>query len=100
MDFNIFGVPMVGSDICGFFDNTTETLCARWIEVGAFYPFSRAHNAIGFADQELYIWPVVTEAAQKALAMRYRLLPYMYTLLYDAHIDGSTVARPLFFNFP
>lgn len=100
MDFNIFGVPMIGADICGFIDDTTEELCARWIEVGAFYPFSRDHNALGAAPQELYLWESVTAAAKNALGMRYQLLPYMYTLFYRAHTAGDMVVQALWVNFP
>ncbi len=100
MDFNLFGVPMIGADICGFNGDTTEELCARWIEVGAFYPFSRDHNTIGAVPQELYRWNSVSEAGKKALTMRYQMLPYLYTLFYQAHSTGSTVVRALWANFP
>jgi len=100
MDFNIMGVPMIGADICGFIFDTTEELCARWIEVGAFYPFSRNHNTLGAAPQELYLWDTVSTAAKNALAMRYQLLPYLYTLFYQSNALGATVARPLWMNFP
>ncbi|RWS13457.1 lysosomal alpha-glucosidase-like protein, partial [Dinothrombium tinctorium] len=84
-------------------DDTTSELCARWMAVGAFYPFSRNHNSLNAKDQDPAspnFGPEVVQASRYALNLRYKLIPYFYTLFYRAHAFGETVIRPLFFTFP
>uniref|UniRef100_A0A0N5AG59 P-type domain-containing protein n=1 Tax=Syphacia muris TaxID=451379 RepID=A0A0N5AG59_9BILA len=99
-EFNLFGMTYVGSDICGFFGNTTEELCLRWHQMGAFHTYSRNHNQEGMILQDPGIWPSVARAAKESLLFKYNYLPYLYTLMYEASINGGTVIRPLFFEFP
>ncbi|XP_019398330.1 PREDICTED: lysosomal alpha-glucosidase [Crocodylus porosus] len=99
--FNLYGVPLVGADICGFTGDTSEELCVRWTQLGAFYPFMRNHNDHGSQPQEPYTFsPAAQKAMRKTLLLRYTLLPYLYTLFHKAHVAGETVARPLFLEFP
>ncbi|MFZ0791694.1 MAG: TIM-barrel domain-containing protein, partial [Chromatiaceae bacterium] len=95
------GSPQVGVDIGGFFDNCVGELFARWIELGTFYPFMRNHSACGSRAQEPWTFgSEVERVARRAIELRYRLLPYLYTMAHRAHRTGEPLLRPLLYDFP
>ena len=72
---------MVGSDICGFFGNTTEELCSRWIQIGAVLPFARSHNHESSLAQEFdQMGPTLLKTAKVSLKLRYSILKYYYSI--------------------
>ncbi|UCH29878.1 MAG: DUF5110 domain-containing protein [Myxococcales bacterium] len=100
LNLGLSGQPYSGPDIGGFAGTPSPELFARWIGVGAFLPFCRTHNSLK-GDQEPWSFgPAVEEISKTALARRYRLLPYLYTLFREAATTGLPVARPLFFADP
>lgn len=100
LQFQLFQIPMVGADACGFVGNSDEELCNRWMQLAAFTPFFRNHNIRGAIPQEPYRWDSVAHASRTAISVRYSLLPYWYTLFANASLYGTPPVRALFFEFP
>jgi alpha-glucosidase len=101
LNLSLSGVPFCGSDIGGFFLSCTPELYARWIQLGALYPFARTHTVWFSRRQEPWSFGRRTEhIARRALELRMRLLPYLYGLFHEAEQSGAPVWRPLFYEFP
>jgi len=103
-NFQIFGAPFVGADICGFMDDTNEELCARWTQLGALYPFARNHHEDRTRNQEPWTFdesnPIsVLNTTRIALKTRYSILKWYYSLFIATRGQGS-IFRPLMFEFP
>jgi len=96
---NLFGIPMIGADICGFDLNTTETLCSQWYQMGSLYPFSRAHAHIeSYRKEPFAMGDLLYETTLKSLQFRYSILKYYYSL-FMLNEGRGTIFRPLFFEF-
>lgn len=101
LNIGLSGVPFVGTDIGGFCEDGEPELLARWAQVGAFTPFCRNHSAIDSIAQEPWAFGAETERVyRRAMELRYRLLPTLYTLFEEASRTGSPVMRPLLWEFP
>jgi len=101
LGLSISGVSFCGADIGGFAGDATPELFARWMQVGALQPFARTHSWWRGRRQESWRFGRRVEAiARRALALRMRLLPYLYSLVHEAERSGAPVWRPLFHEFP
>ena len=103
--FMIYGITMTGDDICGFFDNGNGTLCNRWYNLGAFYPFSRNHNFNLAIDH--YPWSFNNGTNEtlinikNAINYRYMILRYIYSHLFSSSLNEKVgFFNPVFFSFP
>ena len=109
LNFSLAGVPYWTTDIGGYWghpdrlDWTTSAnneLFTRWFQYGAFCPIFRIH---GGGSRELYgnSWSATTKAnLLKIDNLRYRLMPYIYSLAWKVTNDGYTMMRHLVFDYP
>lgn len=101
LNLGLSGVPFTGPDTGGFTGGPTPELFARWMQVSAFLPFYRVHSMIKSPNQEPWAFgPEVEAIARKYLELRYRLLPYLYTAVWQATQTGIPIVRALSFMYP
>jgi len=94
------GVPFTGMDIGGFTGNPSQSLYARWIQVGAFNPYFRNHTAVNTKASEPWTYgEEVLEIARNYISLRYKLLPYLYSTFYEATQNGHPVMRSLAIDY-
>ncbi len=113
LSMSISGNPNNGHDIGGFFgypgfnDPPSPELYARWMQAGVFSPFCRQHHD-GWGNYDPnrpYTEPwrfgtTVENICRDYIGLRYRLMPYLYTLFHNAHTSGEPVQRPTLYEFP
>ncbi|MFX1475562.1 MAG: TIM-barrel domain-containing protein, partial [Promethearchaeota archaeon] len=101
LNLGMAGIPFVGADVGGFFNDCTPELFARWIQLAVFTPFCRNHTYKDTVDQEPWAFTAEVETISRHfIEWRYRLLPYLYDLFHDASITGTPIIRPLILEYP
>lgn len=98
INMGVSGIPYAGLDASGFDANTSPYLYMRWMQVGAFAPLFRGKALLNEHDAEPWAFgDEAEETARNHIKLRYRLLPYTYSLMYNATQTGMPVARAMAF---
>jgi alpha-glucosidase len=94
------GIAFAGYDVGGFVGDAGTTLFARWITIGALSPFFRGHTMINSRDSEPWSYgEEVEQISRNYIKLRYQLMPYIYSLFYDASMTGMPVQRSLALDY-
>lgn len=99
LTMGLLGFGYTHSDLGGFaggkrFDRDLYT---RWLQYGVFQPVFRPHAQDHIASEPVFHDQRTRDLARRAAELRYRLLPYLYTLAYENSSTGMPLMRPLFF---
>jgi alpha-D-xyloside xylohydrolase len=113
LNFSLSGIPYWNTDTGGFFNNRAtgngdpknpqfQEFFARWFQFSSFCPMFRVHSSSGLnPGREFYRFDEKTQGIlRNYLDLRYRLLPYLYSVVWQVTSNGSTFMRPLVMDFP
>jgi alpha-glucosidase len=94
------GVAFSGYDVGGFAGEASKSLFARWMSIGAFAPFYRAHSMINTKDSEPWAFGEETEEiSRNYMKLRYRLLPTIYSAFYQSTQTGLPISASLALSY-
>ncbi|WP_245583380.1 TIM-barrel domain-containing protein [Salinimicrobium terrae] len=101
LQMGLQGLAYMHSDLGGFAgDNLNDELYVRWLQYGVFQPVYRPHAQEEVPSEPVFREPETMALSKKAIELRYKLLPYNYTLAFRNSTEGVPLMRPLFFEEP
>jgi len=102
LGLSLSGFPNTGHDVGGFTGSEpSPELFVRWVQNGIFHPRFTIHswNLDGTANSP-WMFAEVLPIIRETIKFRYRLIPYLYTQLFEAHRSGTPIIRPMVYQFP
>ncbi len=93
---SVSGISFCGTDIGGFTGEPDGELYTRWVQFGVFSPFMRVHSAGDTRDREPWSFGEDWEKiCKKFIELRYKLLPYIYSVFWEQTRYGYPILRPV-----
>jgi alpha-D-xyloside xylohydrolase len=112
LNYTLCGIPFWNTDLGGFFywefeqspkNPAVKELQTRWMQWGAFMPLMRNHCSSPMVS-EIYEFGSegdwAYDAIKRFISLRYRMLPYTYSMAGDAVQHSGTLMRPFVMDFP
>lgn len=94
------GVAFAGYDAGGFVGDANKNLFARWMSIASLSPFFRAHAMINSRDSEPWSYGEEVESiCRNVIRFRYQLMPYIYSVFYEASQTGIPIQRSLALDY-
>jgi len=100
-NLGLSGYAFAGADVGGHIGSPSPELLTKWLEIASFQPIERDHASKASLQQEPWVnGPEMEAKARKFIELRYRLMPYIYTMAEETSRTGLPMIRPLFMEFP
>ncbi|MBY6186821.1 DUF5110 domain-containing protein [Marinobacter hydrocarbonoclasticus] len=100
LQMGMLGLGYTHSDLGGFAGGETfdAEMYIRWMQYGVFQPVYRPHAQENIAPEPVFHDQTTRDILRPWVKLRYRMLPYNYTLAYQNSISGLPLMRPLMFE--
>lgn len=100
LQMGMLGLAYNHSDLGGFAGGEAfdKEMYIRWLQYGVFQPIYRPHAQEDIAPEPVFHDRETRRIVRDFIRLRYRMLPYIYTLAYENSLQGTPLMRPLFFE--
>lgn len=98
LNMSLSGLAYYSSDLGGFTGDLPDELYTRWFQHGTFTPTMRPHGNDSDLTEPTDFGTSKEQTLREYVQLRYRIMPYIYTLAYENYSTGMPLVRPLMFE--